>query len=82
MLTANKNEETEKGQAMIPLYCIVDRKPIPEERIRRGTILGLRVRTELEESLSEIVRELPDLVREAEMRGRDSAAAQQHRKRF
>jgi hypothetical protein len=21
---------------MIPLYCIVDRKPIPEERVRRG----------------------------------------------
>jgi hypothetical protein len=21
---------------MIPLYCIVDRKPIPEERLRRG----------------------------------------------
>jgi hypothetical protein len=36
MLTANKNEETEKGQAMIPLYCIVDRRPIPEERVRRG----------------------------------------------
>ena len=21
---------------MIPLYCVVDRKPIPEERVRRG----------------------------------------------
>jgi hypothetical protein len=21
---------------MIPLYCIVDRRPIPEERVRRG----------------------------------------------
>ena len=26
----------ECGTNMIPLYCIVDRKPIPEERVRRG----------------------------------------------
>jgi hypothetical protein len=30
--------QTEEGKdtAMIPLYCIVDRKQIPEERVRRG----------------------------------------------
>jgi hypothetical protein len=32
----NKNEDTRKGVAMIPLYCSVDRKQIPEERVRRG----------------------------------------------